>query len=122
MIRTLFGGWLLATLPTLPARAEGDELMQLGALGVVAHFRSEAADRAFFAEGSAELGSASCRPRCAGGLAARALFYRRHRRGPRRRLGERPRQPRNIAKARRGQRRADVQRSEPAQHHRAASP
>jgi outer membrane protein OmpA-like peptidoglycan-associated protein len=78
MIRMLLGGLLLANLPVAPVRAEGDqrvedERMHLGALGVVAEFQSEAGDRVFFAEGSAELGA---RARVA--LDAQAAWLRAH--------------------------------------------
>jgi hypothetical protein len=46
------GGGLLATLPARPA-VEGDALMQLGVLCVVAELQSETGNRMFFAEGSA---------------------------------------------------------------------
>ena len=81
MIRMPFGGLLLstvlatvlATVLVLPVRAEGDERMQLGALGVVAEFQSEAGDRVFFAEGSAELGT-----RARAALDAQAAWLRAH--------------------------------------------
>ena len=72
MIKMLVGGLLLATLAALPAWGEGEERTGPGA-GVVAAFQSEAGDRVFFADGSAELGA---RARVA--LDAQAAWLRAH--------------------------------------------
>jgi peptidoglycan-associated lipoprotein len=72
MLRKLIGGLLLAILAALPARGEGEERMRPGA-GVVAAFQSEAGDRVFFAEGSAELGA-----RAIAALDAQAAWLRAH--------------------------------------------
>jgi outer membrane protein OmpA-like peptidoglycan-associated protein len=64
---------LLATVLALPARGEGDERMQLGGLGIVDEFRTEAGDRVFFPEGSAELGA-----RARAALDAQAAWLRVH--------------------------------------------